>query len=83
MNIQLIQGQFKAKDAIDMITQMIHVKVTYHENKISNTSNEEDIKFCETKIKQLQKDLFEIRKFIEECGTTLNIQSEIFLTNQL
>lgn len=81
MNIQLIQGQFNTKDAIDIITQMIHVKVKYHENKISNTLNEEDIKFCETKIKRLQKDLFEIRKFVEECGVRMNIQSEIILSN--
>ena len=80
MNIQLIQGQFNAKDAIDIITQMIHIKLKYHESKISNTSSEEDIKFCETKIKRLQKDLFEIRKFIEDCGTNINIQSEINLS---
>lgn len=80
MNIQLILGQFNAKDAIDIITQMIHVKVKYHENKISNTSNEEDIKFCETKIKRLQKDLFEIRKFVEQSGAKINIQSEIHLS---
>ena len=80
MNIQLIQGQFNAKDAIDIITQMIHIKLKYHESKISNASSEEDIKFCETKIKRLQKDLFEIRKFIEDCGTNINIQSEINLS---
>ncbi len=81
MNIQLIQGHFNAKDAIGIITNMIHVKVKYHENKISNTSNEEDIKFCETKIKQLQKDLFEIRRFVEACGENINIQSEILISN--
>lgn len=81
MNIQLIQGHFSSKDAIDIITQMIHVKVKFHENKISNTSNEEDIKFCETKIKRLQKDLSEIRKFVEEGGARINIQSEIILSN--
>ena len=80
MNIQLIQGQFNAKDAIDILTQMIHVKVKYHENKISNTASEEDIKFCETKIKRLQKDLFEIKNYIIQTGATINIQSEINLT---
>ncbi len=80
MNIQLIQGQFNAKDAIDIITQMIHVKLKYHENKISSTSNEEDIKFCETKIKRLQKDLVEIREFIQQSGANINIQSEINLS---
>ncbi|MFP5041194.1 hypothetical protein [Parasediminibacterium sp. JCM 36343] len=79
MNIQLIQGQFNAKDAIDIIAQMIQVKVKYHESKISNTSNEEDIKFAEGKIKRLQNDLSEIRKFVGQSGATINIQSEITL----
>lgn len=80
MDIQLIQGQFDPKDAIDIITRMIHVKIKYHESKINNTSNEEDIKFCEAKIKRLQKDLFEIRKAIEQCGTNISIQSDINLS---
>ncbi len=83
MNIQLIQGEFNTKDAIHIITQIIHVKVKYHENQIGSTSSEEDIKFRETKIKRLQKDLFEIRAFAEQCGTKINIQSEIHLSCQL
>ena len=79
MNIQLIQGQFNAKDAIDIITQMIHIKIKFHENKITNNSTEEDIKFSETKIKRLQKELFEMRKYIESQGKKINIQSEIHL----
>ena len=77
MNIQLIQGNFSAKDAIDIITQMIHIKIKFHENKISNNSNEEDIKMREKKIKQLQKDLFEARKHIEQKGGTIDIKAII------
>lgn len=74
MNIQLLQGQFSAKDAIDIITQMIHIKVKYHENKISNTSNEEDIKFRESKIKLLQKDLFEFRNIIDAKNGNVKLE---------
>ena len=66
MDIQLIHGQFTAKDAIEIITEMIHVKIKYHENKINNSSSEEDIKMRETKIKRLQKELFECRNNIYE-----------------
>lgn len=66
MNIQLIHGKFSAKDAIGIITQMIHIKVKYHENRINNSSNEEDIKFRESKIKQLQKELVEFKNNIDE-----------------
>ncbi len=76
----LIQGKFNPKDALDIITQMVHVKIKYHEGKINNTNNEEDNKFREAKIKQLQRDLFEIRKYIENGGTKINIQSEILLS---
>lgn len=65
MNIPLIQGQFSAKDATDLITQLIHVKIKYHEGKINHASNEEDIKMREQRIKQLQKDLYEARLFLE------------------
>lgn len=62
MNIKLIQGEFSGNDAIELIGQMIQVKIKYHENKINNRSNEEDIKSFEVKIKQLQKELFELRQ---------------------
>jgi hypothetical protein len=70
MNIQLIEGEFNPSDALDIITQMIHVKIKYHENKISHLSNEEDIKTREAKIKRLQKELFELRnEILSESGT--------------
>lgn len=71
MNIQLIQGQFSTKDALDIITQMMHVKIKYHEQKIHHSSNEEDIKMRETKIKRLQKDLFEAKNYMEQGGNIL------------
>jgi hypothetical protein len=77
MNIQLIQGRFNPEDAIGIITQMIHVKIKYHENKISRDSNEEDVKFRENKIKRLQKDLYDIKQHIESKGTQVAIDSKI------
>lgn len=79
MTIQLIQGQFSAKDAVDIITQMIHVKIKFQESKINNSSNEEDIKMREGRIKSLQKDLFNARNHIEQQGGKIAIQSEIHL----
>lgn len=80
MNIQLIQGEFSAQDALELITQMIHVKIRYHENKIASKSNEEDIKYRESKIKKLQKDLYELRNNISTktdpaiINATINIE---------
>ena len=50
MNIQLIQGEFSSNDAIDLMTQMVHIKIKYHENKINSHSSEDDIK---TKLKEI------------------------------
>jgi len=77
MVIQLIQEQFKANEAIDIITQMIHVKIKYHENKIAGNSNEEDIKNRERKIKLLQKELFEARKAMLSKKESLSIDATI------
>ena len=77
MKIQLIKGTFDAKEAIDIITQMIHVKIKFQEGKISNLSNEEDIKFREGRIKQLQKELYEAVKYFKETKNTINLSSDI------
>jgi SPX domain protein involved in polyphosphate accumulation len=79
MEVQLIQGQFSNKDALEIITQMIHVKIKFHEDKITGESSEEDIKMREKRIKQLQKDLYEFRQFIERNEKPLNINAVIKL----
>ncbi|MEO5999957.1 MAG: hypothetical protein ABIN89_24170 [Chitinophagaceae bacterium] len=66
MNIQLIQGQFPRQEAIDIITKMVHVKIKFHEDKITGSCNEEDIKMRERRIKSLQKDLYDVRKVIAD-----------------
>lgn len=77
MNIQLIQGDFNPEDAMELITQMVHVKIKYHENKISSNSNEEDIKTREAKIKRLQKELFELRNTVPRKANFLKIEAII------
>ncbi|MCY7421407.1 MAG: hypothetical protein LH478_06640 [Chitinophagaceae bacterium] len=77
MTIQLIQGQFNATDALALITQMIQIKIKFHENKINGESNEDDIKSRESKIKRLQKNLHEIRQEIAATGKLVTIHSTI------
>lgn len=77
MNIQLVQGEFNAKDALELITQMIHIKIKYFENKIAYHSNEEDMKFRESKIKLLQKELFDLRNNIDEKKWDLKLEAVI------
>ncbi|MEO7119558.1 MAG: hypothetical protein ABIY62_00595 [Ginsengibacter sp.] len=75
MNIQLIQGSFSAQDALELITKMVHLKIKFHEDKIHSLSDEEDIKMREKRIKQLQKELYEVRNFITDKKTKIEIES--------
>jgi hypothetical protein len=77
MNIQLIAGQFNASDALQIITQMIQIKVKYHEDKITQSSNEEDIKFREAKIKRLQQELHELRSNLGDTNGKLTLDAII------
>ena len=79
MNIQLIEGQFTNKEALDLITQMIHIKIKFHENKINNNSNEEDVKYRETKIKNLQKELFELKYYLDNNGNSVKLEAQVFV----
>jgi hypothetical protein len=75
MQLQLIQGQFSHQEAINIITKMVHVKIKFHEDKIHSLSNEEDIKMRENRIKQLQKELYEVRNYIAGTKTKIGIES--------
>ena len=68
MNIQLLNGQFSAQDALNLLTQMVYVKIQFHESKISQSDNEEDIKVREKRIKDLQRELYDVRQYIERNG---------------
>lgn len=81
MKVQLIQGHFSGKDAIDILTKMIAVKVKFQEGKIDNANNEEDMKMRENRIKSLQKELYEARQFIEKNGKTITLKSVIEINN--
>ena len=40
MIIQLMQGQFKPTEAVEIISQMINIKIKYQESKITASCNE-------------------------------------------
>ncbi len=81
MELQLIKGHFAAQDAIEIITRMIDVKIKYHEGKITSESTMEDIKMRERRIKQLQKELFEVRQHIDKKGGKISLNSTITITD--
>ncbi len=81
MNIKLIDGQFNSHDALNIISDMIGVKIKFHEGKILDSSSEEDIKMRENKIKFLQNELHELRKNIATVNplTSMKAVIEVFV----
>lgn len=80
MIISLLKGSFLPEEAEELITKMVHVKIKYHENKISNDLlNEEDIKMREKRIIELQRDLYEMRKQLKREKKRVELAAEIKL----
>lgn len=79
MNFELINGTFTRQEAIDLITRLINVKIKFHERKIETISDEAEIRNREQRIKELQRDLYELTKNLESRGEYISIKSDIKL----
>ena len=77
MNFTLIQGKYSPAEAISLLTGLVAEKIKFQEEKIGKSSNEEDIKMREARIKQLQNELAEMRKNIRERKTEVELRSVI------
>jgi len=77
LQLQLIQGRFNQTEALELINQMVHIKIRYHEDKIKSAEKEEDIKMRESRIKQLQKEFHELRSHLLLKKQTITIESGI------
>jgi hypothetical protein len=78
MDIQILKGHFSSSEAIDILAQMVQVKVRFHESRIEKSQNEEDIKMRETRIKQLQRDFFEVKqRLLKQKSAELNAEIKI------
>lgn len=79
MKFDLMKGTFSKEDAFVLITKIVDVKIKYHEEKISKSDNEEDIKMRENRIKQLQKSLYDARLYLNQKDKYVEILSELSL----
>ncbi len=79
MNLQLIKGEFTRAEAFDILTQLVAVKIRFHEGKIEKSHSEEDIKMREQRIRQLQQALHEVRRQMTPDRTTCRLEAEIII----
>ena len=77
MQIQLIEGDFNKADTFELVSQMIQVKIRYHEKSIQKNSSEEDIKYRESKIKFLQDELLQLREEINRSSNHVHVHATI------
>jgi hypothetical protein len=79
MQLQLIKGRFNKTEAFDLVSEMVNIKIRYHEDKIRWAEQEEDIKMRENRIKQLQKELYEFKNQLLSNEQAVNIESGIII----
>jgi hypothetical protein len=75
--IQLIDGGFTPQEAIQLISSLIEVKIKFHEQKISLSDTEEDIKLREQKIKRLQHELAAMKSTLLSSTGLVHVKSKI------
>jgi Iap family predicted aminopeptidase len=80
MIIQPINGYFNKHDTIDIISKIITIKIQYHEEKMKLSKSQKFIEVSELRILQLQKDLYNFKKYIEIYDRVIYMQSTIVLS---
>ena len=80
MNLKIIEGHFSNTDAITLISQMIEVKIKFHEQKIGSHTNFEDIKMRENRIKKLQHDLTLVNNYLKNNKGNVGINCDLSLS---
>ena len=79
MQLQLIQGQFTAQDAQNIVADMIRVKIRYHEAKIEAGAMEEDIHMRERRISELQDALHQLRQTLPQGNAVIQMEATVTL----
>ncbi len=77
MEVKLITGSFEQREALDLITRLIDVKIRFHEERIRKSDQEEDIKQRESKIIRLQQDLYIIRHELGRSDKRVSLDAEL------
>ena len=77
--IQLLNGRFNKMEAIAILAEMVAVKINFHETKIRETDNEEDIKMRENRIKIIQKEFNALRQKLLNGEDLVEVNSSVFV----
>ena len=60
MKLTLLNGRYPVKDARELLTSLVNVKIAFHESRLEIVQHtEEDIKHSQKRIRQLEAELHE------------------------
>lgn len=77
MNFKIIDGVFSRQEAIDILTEMVTLKIRFHERRIETSSHIEDISHREARIRELQSELREAREKILAGSTSVALGGSV------
>jgi hypothetical protein len=75
--ISLAQGDFKAKDAMEILTAYIHVEISLYQRNMELENDLDKIAQYADSIHRLQKILFEACEFIERKNGAIHLSSKL------
>lgn len=84
MKYPLIEGMFKAEDAIPLLSSLYEAKIKFHNQKLLtlHEHNEEGVEQIESKIQDLENNRESIIKMLKNAaneGKMVQIDSQVFL----
>lgn len=77
MDVRIIDGVFSRQEAIDILSEMVRLKIRFHERRIELSSDEEDISHRESRIRELQHELQEARNSILAGEGTVSLGGSV------
>jgi hypothetical protein len=77
MNLKILDGVFSKQEAIDILTEMVRLKIRFHERRIETSSQIEDISHREARIRELQHELQEARERILAGDTSVTLGGSV------
>lgn len=77
MKLQLIDGMYQAREAVELLGALVRVKIAHLEDRISSALNEEDIKLVENRIKQLQREWSELQAQLRRGEQSCKLETTV------
>jgi len=77
MELQLIQGQFTLQETVALLREMVDVKIKFHERKIATAASEEDMKFREKRIKDLQAEWQRFQTQLQQNERSISLKAAV------